>query len=242
MQQLGPEAFLERYGHEWNVPERVREYVDRVDRDIDERAEAFSVLLALIPFPSDAQIRVLDVGTGQGLVASRLLDAFPASSAIGLDVSEQMGEIARDRMAHYGDRFAFVLGDFLDGGLPDQLMGSLDVVVSSRALHHVPVDQKQLLYATIFGALRSGGCFFNLDGVAPPDERLGAVLRQAMARLRGSSSPVVREDGQTARGQSPGHHFQPLDRELHLVRDAGFELVDCFWKRLGQALVGGYKA
>jgi ubiquinone/menaquinone biosynthesis C-methylase UbiE len=241
MQQLGAEAFKERYGHEWNVPERVREYVERVDRDIDQRAEGFAVLAALIPFPREAQISVLDVGSGQGLVASRLLDAFPASHAIGLDVSEQMGEVARDRMAHYGDRFSFVLGDFLEGGLPEQMTGSFDVVVSSRALHHVPVHQKRVLYGTIYTALRPGGCFFNLDGVSPPDERLRPLYRQATARMRGTDVAPVRDETRSTRGPSAGHHFQSLEQELHLFREAGFERVDCVWKRLAQALIGGYK-
>jgi hypothetical protein len=38
-----------------------------------------------------------------------------------------------------------------------------------------------------------------------------------------------------------GHYFETLDEQLDFLRDAGFRLVDCFWKRLDLVLIGGYK-
>jgi ubiquinone/menaquinone biosynthesis C-methylase UbiE len=58
---------------------------------------------------------VLDVGTGQGLLAAMLLDAFPSATAIGLDASEPMREVAAQRMAAYGEGFRFVMADFVGG-------------------------------------------------------------------------------------------------------------------------------
>jgi len=39
----------------------------------------------------------------------------------------------------------------------------------------------------------------------------------------------------------PGHYYEPLEEQLRFLREAGFSSVDCFWKRLGQTIVGGYK-
>jgi|SRR5579864_4711149 len=224
---------VQRQGHNWNIAEDVQEYVERVDR-ADRRAEGLSLLTRLVQREPNAPLRVLDVGTGQGLLAAMLLDAFPAATAVGLDASEPMREVAMERMAGYGNRFQFVMGDFVEGELPPGARGPFDVVVSSRAIHHVPTRGKQLLYAAIFNALAPGGAFFNLDGARPVEDELRDVYRAAGGRPARS-----RPDEERARLSN--HYFETLDEHLDLLRAAGFRLVDCFWKCLDLVLIGGYK-
>jgi len=238
-QQVTGQAYVERYGHEWNVPERARDYVERTERDVDRRADGFNIMVSLIPFDRTTPFRVLDIGTGQGNVAALVLDAFPNARAVGLDVSEPMRDIASERMAPYGDRFSYVLGDFVDGELPADLPGPFDLAVSSRAIHHLPTANKQLLYISIYRALNPGGAFFNLDGVAPTDDYLRRRYRVAGRVLRGE--PADPGEERPNRPPSPGHYFEPLDEQLCLLQSAGFASVDCFWKRLGMTLFGGYK-
>jgi len=219
-------------GHNWHVPEQVQAYVERVDRG-DRRAEGLALLVRLVQPASAAPLRVLDVGTGQGLLAAMLLDAFPSATAIGLDMSEPMREVAADRMASYGNRFQFVLGDFVEGNLPPAAHGPFDVVVSSRAIHHVPSQGKQLLYAAIYKSLAPGGAFFNLDGARPAQDELREVYRAA-----GGRPPRARPD--EAQARLSNHYFETLDEQLDFLRAAGFRVVDCFWKCLDLVLIGGY--
>ena len=224
---------VERRGHNYKIAEDARDYVERVDRE-DRRAEGLAILPRLVQPPLDEPLRVLDVGTGQGLLAALLLDEFPGAVAVGLDASEAMQDIAAERMAPYGDRFRYVLGDFVDGELPPALDGPFDVVVSSRAIHHVPSRGKQLLYTAIYNALAPGGAFFNLDGARPADDELRDVYRAA-----GGRPPRSKPD--EARARLSGHYFETLDEQLAFLRAAGFSPVDCFWKRLDLVLIGGYK-
>jgi SAM-dependent methyltransferase len=224
---------VERQGHNWHVAEDVRAYVERVDRG-DRRAEGLALLTRLVRREPDEPLRVLDVGTGQGLLAALFLDAFPRAVAVGLDGSEPMRDVAAERMAAYGERFSFVLGDFVSGELPPEARGPFDVAVSSRAIHHVPSHAKQLLYVAIYESLVAGGAFFNLDGARPPEAELSEIYRAAGGRPARS-----RPDEERAR--LSGHYFETLDEQLDFLSDAGFRLVDCFWKRLDLVLIGGYK-
>ena len=237
-QQLTGQAYLERYGHAWDNPELARQYVENSDRDSNQRAEGFKIMVALLPFGRDQAFDVLDVGTGQGNVAALVLDAFPEARAVGLDVSEPMMQIAMERMSQYGDRFRYHLGDFVDGDLPADLGGPFDVAVASRSIHHLPTDNKRRLYRKLFTALKPGGGFFNLDSVAPADDFLRARYR-VVGRLARGEEP--RPADTAPRGPSVGHYYETLDEHLGLLRDAGFSSVDCFWKRLGMTVLGGYK-
>jgi len=238
-QQLTGQAYLERYGHAWDDPGLAREYVERSDRDSDQRAEGFKVMLAALPFSRQETFEFLDIGTGQGAVAQLVLDAFPNARAVGLDVSEPMMEIAKERMAPYGDRFRYYLGDFVDGDLPSDLGGPFDAAVAARAIHHLPTEKKQRLYRSLFAKLKPGAGFFNLDTVAPNDEALRSRYRAIGRAIRGEE---LRPEDSAPRGPSVGHYYETLNEHLDLLRNAGFTSVDCFWKRLGTTVVGGYKA
>ncbi len=234
----GP-AFEERWGHHWKETERVQEYIDRTDRQTTERAESFKYLIGVVPFDRGRPLRILDVGSGHGVVAGALLDQFPHSSAVGLDVSEAMMEIGRGRMADYGSRFRYHVGDFAAGDLPGDLAGPFDLVVSARAIHHLPSENKGRLYKAVFGILADEGCFFNLDIVGPRDDYLKEIYRQAGEFVGGPSAPRTMPGAN--RTSAHGHFPETVESQLRLFSEAGFDPVDCFWKQLGNALVGGYK-
>ena len=237
-QQLSGQAYLERYGHAWNEPGLAQQYVANSDRDSNQRADGFKMMAAVVPFDREQAINVLDIGTGQGNIAALVLDAFPNARAVGLDVSEPMMQIALERMAAYGDRFRYKLGDFVDGDLPGDLGGPFDVVVASRSIHHLPTEKKQRLYRAVYASLNTGGGFFNLDSVAPDDDYLRGVYRSVGRILRGEQPQA---SDTVTRGPSAGHYYETLDEHLGLLRNAGFTSVDCFWKRLGMTVLGGYK-
>jgi 2-polyprenyl-3-methyl-5-hydroxy-6-metoxy-1,4-benzoquinol methylase len=76
---------------------------------------------------------VLDVGTGTGRIA--LFLARAGASVTGLDASEEMLKVARERAMAEHAEVQFVAGDAHALNFPDQ---SFDVVVSSRMLMHAP--------------------------------------------------------------------------------------------------------
>jgi tRNA (cmo5U34)-methyltransferase len=223
----------QRAGHHWKEADRVAEYVQNTDTAFPESEEVYGILIAAQPFEKDAPLRILDIGSGHGVVAGALLSALPNATAVGLDISEPMMAEGRQRMAPFGDRFGYHVGDFADGDLPSDLPGTFDLVVSARAIHHLTSPNKAKLYARIFNQLNDGGAFFNIDNMRPRDDYFRAVYRKLGPRS-------TRPQGMGS-GGSGTEHPDPVDEQLTWLRNAGFSHVDCLWKKLGRALIVGYK-
>jgi len=225
-----------RAGHHWKEADRVAEYVQNTDTAFPEAQEVYGILIATQPFEQDAALRILDIGSGHGVVAGALLSALPNATAIGLDISEPMMTEGRVRMAPFGDRFSYHVGDFADGELPSDLPGTFDLVVSSRAIHHLSSPNKAKLYAQIHSRLNDGGAFFNIDNMRPRDDYFRAVYRKM-----GNRSTRPQGMGSGNGGGSGTEHPDPVGEQLTWLRDGGFAHADCLWKKLGRAMIVGYK-
>ncbi len=225
-------------GGHFRDPDQASQYVERLQQG-DDRLPVFELMTKLIPHETHEELLVLDIGSGQAPAASACLGAFPNATAVGLDFSEAMMDAGRELTAGFGDRFEYMLGDFGHGKLPENAVaaGPYDVVVSSRAIHHLTKEKMPLLYADIYANLKSGGSFFNLDTASTEDESVRSIFRAIRLAERG---PRPRE----ARGEAPvlyHHHDATLLRHIDWLKTAGFGSVEVFWKRLDTAMVGGYK-
>jgi SAM-dependent methyltransferase len=69
--------------------------------------------------------RVLDVGGGSGRIGEPILEQG-ASRYVDIDLSSTMLDLARERLARFGDKVELVQGDFLTGNLA----GPFDVVLA----------------------------------------------------------------------------------------------------------------
>jgi len=229
-------------GHHWQEPDRVAQYLESSDRREQERGGVLSLMTRLVSAEKNARLKILDVGSGHGPVAVACLDAFPNSHAIGLDISDAMMAEGGKRMARFGDRFRYMVGDFGAGSLPQNAVaaGPYDLVVSSRAIHHLPPDRMKNLYADIYANLRPGGAFFNLDTASPEDGFVDDLFRSIRRAEQPPSPP--RNPNEVPHSVSSYHHRDAtLARHLEWLKDAGFVAYECFWKHLGRALIGGWR-
>ncbi len=232
-------------GHEWTDAALVDEYIERMDtREDEERRPIFEYMARLIGAEPDAPLSVLDVGSGYGPVAAVVLDAFPKAHAVGLDISEAMMAVGRERMARFGERFRYMVGDFGPGVLPPEAdeAGPFDVVVSARAIHHLSAERMASLYSDIYKNLRPGGSFFNLDTASPETD----AMRDRYRAARRAENPEVVRPARPDYGQRhidlfPHHRDATLVRHLEWLKAAGYDAYDCFYKKADRALIGGFK-
>ncbi len=112
---------------------------------------------------------VLELGTGSGETAKRLLDAVPGARLVGIDSSEEMLAAARsllppDRVTLHYRR--------LEDPLPE---GPFHLVVSALTVHHLPGDRKADLFKRVAAVLRPGARFVLADVVVPDDPAEAAI-------------------------------------------------------------------
>ena len=105
--------------------------------------------------------RLLELGTGTGETALRVLARHPGASLTGIDVSDDMLAAARSRLPGADLRVAR-----LQDPLP---AGPFDLVFSVLAIHHLDGPAKADLFARVAAVLEPGGRFVIGDVVVPDD-------------------------------------------------------------------------
>ena len=147
-----------------------------------------------------AAARILDLGSGTGETARRVLERHVGASIVLVDSSAEMLTAAREALAK--DRIESVLVQRLEDPLP---AGPFDLVVSALAVHHLESADKQVLFQRIAEVLKPGGRFVLADVVVPQDSEL-------------ASTPVASEFDRPDR----------LDDQLAWIGEAGLE-PDVLW-------------
>ena len=107
--------------------------------------------------------RILDLGTGTGETAQRLLAAHPEARLTGVDTSPAMLAVARRRL---GAAAVELRVRRLEEPLPE---GPFDLVTSALCVHHLDADGKRDLFTRIADVLDLSGRFVLADVVAPED-------------------------------------------------------------------------
>lgn len=179
---------------------------------------------------------VLDLGSGTGALAERLLDRTETTVVELWDVDPEMLAVARGRLGRFGDRARFVEGSFYDPLPP------ADGIMASLSLHHIPtLAAKGELYRRIAAALRPGGWFVNADVTIPAEApRHAKVYREWADHLVASGIEERRAWGHFEEWSGEDRYFS-RDEELTLIAAAGLEPSSPF--QLGPATItAGRKA
>ena len=104
--------------------------------------------------------KVLDIGTGTGLLAIEIAKRFPVVEVIGLDLSDMVLEVARENVqnSEVPLRVSFEKGDAEDMPFDDN---TFDLVISSNTLHLIKNPIR--IFDEIQRVLKSNGKFIISD-------------------------------------------------------------------------------
>ncbi len=205
--------------NDYSSPDHALAYLAAAD-SIPHRIEGESTLLSFIP--RNCQ-RVLDLGTGDGRLISLLHEHCPDATFVGFDSSPTMLTAATERFS--GDVRVAIRSHDLNDPLPNDI--KYDAIVSSFTIHHCTDHRKRSLYMEIFKLLKPGGTFCNLEHVSSPSSALHGRF--------------LAEMNSTPKDEDPGNILLDVHTQLEWLRDIGYLDVDCYWKWLELALIGGVR-
>lgn len=154
--------------HDWSSAEYAKQWAEGQDPKEREREEPFRLMTEVIPYPKDAPITILDLGSGPGALCKFLLGYFTNAKGVCHDGSDAMIKLGQRRLADFKDRVGHVQADFSHRGWSEKIGGSFEAVVSSIAIHNVRAyDTIQSIYSEAHSLLKPGGCFLNFDRMRP---------------------------------------------------------------------------
>lgn len=179
---------------------------------------------------------VLDLGSGTGALAERLLARDGRVTVELWDVDPAMLEVAGQRVAAYGDRARLVMRSF------DEPLPPCDGVMASLSLHHVrTLAAKAALFGRVAGALRPGGVFANAD-VTMPDDPAGRAAGYDRWTAHLAAHGIEPDQARRHFAEWAGEDvYFPLERELDAIAAAGLA-AEVAWRDEPATVTIGRKA
>jgi tRNA (cmo5U34)-methyltransferase len=200
---------------------------DRTRRQLIPCFDAFyGSVPGLIARAPDAELSILDLGAGTGLLSQQVAHAFPRARFLLVDVAERMLDVARQRFGGEPDgRFRFATGDLASFALPPRQ----DVVLSALAIHHLEDADKRRLFARIHAALAPGGVFVNAEQVLGESAEIERAQHEGwLAQVRTSGVPEA--DLAAALERMTADRMATLGDQLTWLTESGFRDVRCAFR------------
>ena len=222
---------------------------------IPRREEQIETVCRLVPAEPDEEFNAVELGAGDGALATAMLSFFPNCNYLALDGSDLMRERLEALPESRAGRLRVSDFDLADARWPALLPSPLRCVLASLIVHHLDGDQaKRELFSKVASRLEPGGAFIIVDLVEPasPHAR-DTYVRQwdegVRARIEQSGEgteayEIFREhrwNFYEDPDPDPYDQPSPLPDQLNWLRESGFSKVDCFWMYAGHAIFGGYK-
>jgi tRNA (cmo5U34)-methyltransferase len=234
----------------YDVSQRVKTYDADMELMHPNRSKMVQIALEVLPFPRTAALRAIDLGIGTGYFTECFLNRFPNSRVRGIDGAPAMIELAKARLKSSESRVEFVTGDFrnLQELAPDA--GTVDVVFSAYALHHLSRPDKETVLRHVAELLAPGGWFVNADLIVADSPELESRLQQIriagiVERAGGADSRFA--DSILTRQFLAELELKEADQPLTLAEDlalltsSGLKNVSVFWLEYRELVSGGQK-
>jgi tRNA (cmo5U34)-methyltransferase len=234
----------------YDVLQRVKTYDSDMELMHPNRSKMIEIALEVLPFPRTEALRAIDLGIGTGYFTECFLNKFPNGRVLGIDGAPAMIELAKARLTSLASRVECLIGDFRRLQELAAGTGTVDVIFSSYALHHLSRSDKEAVIEQIVALLVPGGWFLNADLIIADSAELetrlqqiriaGIVERASGADSRFADSALTRQflaDLELKEADQP----LTLAEDLALLRTSGLKNVSAFWLEYREAVSGGQK-
>lgn len=153
-----------------------REWAETVSIKRPWREDFLRVFIDELCSLAGLQASVLELGSGPGFLAQRVLSELTFGRYTALDFSEAMHALARERLGAMSQKMEFVLRDFISPRWGDAFP-RYDAVITLQAVHELRHKRRvPALYDAVRKLLLDNGVFLVCDHFAGPGGMSNAAL------------------------------------------------------------------
>ncbi|WLV24224.1 peptide chain release factor N(5)-glutamine methyltransferase [Aciduricibacillus chroicocephali] len=185
----------------------------KVNRDVliprPETEEVVAEAIRIAKTMNNDFFRIVDVGTGSGIIGITLALELPGAEVMAIDLSEKALHVARENAAELGADVRFMHGSFLEPLI--EAGEKVDLIVSNPP--YIPYNEKPNLSRTVTEYDPEMALFAENDGLAAYE----AIVQQSSAVLNpegGIVFEIGHDQGETVptiiRNKFPEAHIQTL--------------------------------
>jgi tRNA (cmo5U34)-methyltransferase len=168
------------------------------------------------------------------MLSELVLKSYPQAKVLVFDLTHEMLEACKQRLAAFEGRVDFKQGDFRT----DSFGVSYDVILAGLTLHHLDPEGRQEIYVRLYGALKNPGVFLARE-VFVDDDPFVAEWHYSLWRS------FMRANGEDDEFWFGKHrmkdHPVSVEQQSAWLRKAGFVHTACHWRYWNFAIVGGHK-
>ncbi|GMA60081.1 class I SAM-dependent methyltransferase [Alicyclobacillus fastidiosus] len=230
----------------WNNPDTARLWDTNGNRRNPIRFEQLDILVSILESAYAKGAWILDLGYGSGQVEKRIFERIPDAAIVGVDNSEAMMELAKQRLSEYTSRFVSIRHDLSDIDTLSLPNHKYQFVIAIQSLHHLSKAQMRAVYQYIYRTLEPGGLFLLLDRLQVETKGLWEVYHAVWTRQDELyDSTVASHEGASFEDHQRivldrGDYPVLLDEHLEWLRNFGFEAA-CLHAHGHRALIVGRK-
>ena len=213
------------------------------------------LIASAAPFSRDDSLRALDLCCGPGDAGRAIRRIYPNAQIDCVDRDPFLTSICKAVNQRQGIPGKLVVRDLKDDGWLEELPGDYDIVTAVNSLHWFEPERAGGLLKDVHGTLRRGGVFLlaepacNETPFAPGFEAWKAAqppryTRENWERFWSRANTLLGYDHTTLLGPRDanriGDHMSVVGW-MHLLEEAGFELIDVLWRDADQVIIGAPK-
>lgn len=192
------------------------------------------LLVDLIPFDASAPVRVLDLGSGPGILSALVLERYANAEVVAFDLTEEMLASARERCGRFADPFSTVAGDYA----VDDVGSRYDLVLAGLTLHHLDDRQRRDVFRRLHAALTEQGVFLAREVVANDDP---FIANWHYRLWRAFMAEHGEDDDYWFRKHLSKDHPASVDKQVAWLKEAGFSHAACHWQHMNFAVLSAHR-
>jgi len=193
-----------------------------------------SIINEILPESNEFDIRVLDLGCGNGTLSELVLKRYPQANVVGVDVTPNMLKAYEEKLGQYHGRYELILGDYRF----EPLGSNYDIILAGLTLHHLTWGERRDFYKMLYAALNPNGIFISSDIIIDEDW-------STREKQYGAWKSFMESNGENAEFWYNKHMEKDfpitLSDHFNWLDDAGFKHTSCHWRHNNFAITSTQK-